>query len=57
MIDYFLDIVLSEMTGEVPIAVSKLCCQRGLWEARAGRELLVPLLTFSRFVCKDEDSE
>ena len=45
------------MTDEVQIAVSKLCCQQGLWEAQAGRELRVSLLTVSRFVCKDEGSE
>jgi len=27
--DYFLEIVFSEMTDEVWIAVSKLCCQQG----------------------------
>lgn len=42
VVDYFLDVVFSEMTDEVQIAVSKLCRQQGLWDARAGRELQCP---------------
>lgn len=45
------------MTDEVQIALSTLCCQQGLWKAGAGRVLLVSLLSFCRFVGKDEGSE
>lgn len=45
-----LNIVLSEITDAVQIAMSILFFLQALWETRAVGELLVILLTFSRFV-------
>lgn len=41
--------MFSDMTDEVQIALSTLCCQQGFWKAEAGRVLLVLLVILGRY--------